>query len=261
MASQETTDKDNKKSKKNYKKLHELTEKDIEKHLKDRLSFTGEGNDIYRRYSAYDYCYNCFRDIHEVLKREKRELNSNEKETLCKQLGLFLGTWGMFRNSKLQNCSYKIYEPLIEKTFKEKALWNIDVKDYCKKDTWGTIKKFREEIKNSFKHEPELPNENNVSVTPAQATKIMMVVFGCVPAYDSYFSATLEPMSFGENSLKYIYNKFYLEHKDLLNKKQKELQTVSAKGGLTDYTYTIAKIIDVIGFHVTEEEMKNQKNS
>lgn len=250
-----------------FMKLLDLTDKDIERLLEDRLSFTGKGNDIYSRYSAYDYCYNCFRDIHEVLKREKRELEPFEKNILCLRLGLFLGTWGMFRNSKLQNCSYKIYEPLIEMTFKEKVLWDIDVKDYCdekgriKSDIWEAISGFQTKIENSFKHEPGLPDENNVSVTDAQATKIMMVVFGCVPAYDRNFRKTVIPMSFGKNSLEYIYNEFYLKHKDLLDKKQKELKTVSVKGGLTDYTYTMAKIIDVIGFHATEEKRKNQNNS
>jgi hypothetical protein len=262
MALNDPTDKD-KAHKEKCKKLDCLTEEDIKRHLKERLSFTGNGKDIYSRYSAYDYCYNCFRDIHEdFLKREKRELSSNEKENLCKQLGLFLGTWGMFRNSNLQKCSYKIYEPLIEKIFKEEKLWDIDVDKYCEEDTLNDIINFKDEIQKSF-DELELPDDNKVSVTPAQATKIMMVVFGCVPAYDSFFSSTLEPMSFGKNSLKYIYKFYhdYQENKELLDQKQKELRTVSVKGGLTNYTYTIAKIIDIIGFHVREEEIKNQKNS
>lgn len=233
-------------------KLHDLTDKDIERLLEDRLSFIGQGNDIYSRYSAYDYCYNCFRDFREnYLKREKPEISSKEMNNLCLQLGLFLGTWGMFRNSKLQNCSYKIYEPLIEKIFEEKDLWTIDVKDYCDESKCTAIIKFKDKIEKSFKHKPELPDENQVSVTHALATKIMMVVFGCVPAYDSYFSATVEPMSFGKKSLEYIY-RFYQENKGLLDQKQKELKTVDVNGGLTNYTYTMAKIIDVIGFHVTE---------
>ncbi|MPN22926.1 hypothetical protein SDC9_170311 [bioreactor metagenome] len=97
------------------------------------------------------------------------------------------------------------------------------------------------------------------SITDTLATKIMMVVFGCVPAYDRNFSATLKPMSFGKDSLEYIY-KFYQKNNGLLDEKQKELKTVSVEGGLTDYTYTMAKIIDVIGFHVKEElNIKEEK--
>ncbi|KKG07029.1 hypothetical protein [Methanosarcina mazei] len=228
-------------------KLLELKDEDIERLLEDRLRFIGQGNDIYSRYSAYDYCYNCFRYFHEVLEREKRELKPFEKNILSLQLGLFLGTWGMFRNSNLQNCSYKIYEPLIETIFEEKGLWDIDVKDYCKNGTWKAIDNFKGNM------EKALP----FSVTDTLVTKIMMVVFGCVPAYDRNFRETVVPMTFNEDSLKYIYE-FYQEKKGFLNQKQKELKTVSVKGGLTDYTYTMAKIIDVIGFHVTEESDVNK---
>ncbi|MDD3248232.1 MAG: hypothetical protein PHF18_15495 [Methanosarcina sp.] len=262
MASHNPTDKDIKKNTEKCKKLCELTDKDIERLLEKRLSFTGKGNDRYSRYSAYDYCYNHFRDFHEnFLKREKREILTHEMNILCLQLGLFLGTWGMFRNSDLQKCSFRIYEPLIKKIFEEEDLWKIDVKDYCvKKDeinseTWKAICCFKKEIQMSL-------GQHGVLVTDTLATKIMMVVFGCVPAYDSYFSSTLEPVpKLDQKSLKYIY-KFYHKKKDCLDKKQKELKTVKVDGGLTDCTYTIAKIIDIIGFREKEEtDIKNQKNT
>jgi hypothetical protein len=252
MALNDPTDKD-KENKEKCKKLCELTEEDIEKLLEKRLSFTGEGIDIYSRYSAYDYCYNCFRHFHEVLEQEKRKLKPSEMEILCLQLGLFLGTWGMFRNSDLQTKSFRIYEPLIEKIFEEKDLWNTDVKNYCdengkmKEKTWNDICHFKKEI-------DVLLGLKCVLVTDTLATKIMMVVFGCVPAYDSYFKSTLEPVPEGldQESLEYIYD-FYHKKKDCLDKKQKELKTVSVKGSLTAYTYTMAKIIDIIGFREKEE--------
>gem|GEM_PF-7085387 len=253
MTSNDPTDKDIQKNTKECKKLLDLTDTCIEKLLEKRLSFTGEGIDIYSRYSAYDYCYNCFRHFHEVLERQKRKLEPSEMEILCLQLGLFLGTWGMFRNSDLQTKSFRIYEPLIEKIFEEKDLWDTDVKNYCdengkmKDKIWNDICRFKKEIDVSL-------GLKCVLVTDTLATKIMMVVFGCVPAYDSYFKSTLEPVPEGldQESLEYIYD-FYHKKKDCLDKKQKVLKTVSVEGVLTDYTYTMAKIIDIIGFREKEE--------
>ena len=179
-------------------KLNKLSQQDIEKHLEERLRFNGKGSDLWSRHSAYDFCYNYFRDFYE----ENSEITSSEKKGVsCLQLGLFLSTWGMYRNSFLQRRSFKIYENLVEIISNEELLWEIDVEDYCLEediinaDTFEAIMNFKDKISKSFP-EHKFSETEKISVTDTLTTKIMMAVFGCVPAFDSYFTATLDHASF-----------------------------------------------------------------
>lgn len=99
----------------------------------------------------------------------------------------------------------------------------------------------------------------------------MMGVFGCVPAHDTNFTEVIEHQllnkklfkeSFNESfkeSLREIY-RFYIKHKDILEKSQKEFTTLDVKDGSTLYTYKKAKIIDLIDFRVRQEEEEKEKD-
>ena len=156
---------------------------------------------------------------------------------------IVLATWGMFRNSDLQTKSFKVYECLIKEVSKEEHLWNIDVMNYPD-DGIEKILKFKTKISNLLRQE-------GISPTDTLTSKIIMGVFGCVPAYDNYFKKTLKTKSFGKNSLNEIH-KFYCDHQEYLDDKQKRLQTLDVNGGLTLHTYKKAKIIDLIAFRVEE---------
>lgn len=253
-------------------KLNELKPECVEKHLEECLRFRKDKSTIYKRYAAYDYCFNYFRDFYASDRTKEIASNAN-METSCLQLGLFLATWGMYRNSALHNRSFKVYKGLIKRISEEETLWDIDVEDYCNENetidekTLKAITEFRCNIvrllsdeKNgiepyekayfeehlNLKHKP-------VNVTITLATKIMMGVFGCIPAYDSYFTATLENKTLNKESLCEIYS-FYINHRKTLDKYQKEFTTLDVKGGSTIYTYKKAKIIDLVGFRVRQEE-------
>ncbi|AKB61955.1 MAG: hypothetical protein AAGU10_02015 [Methanosarcina mazei] len=194
--------------------LNELSSECVENHLNECFRFREDKSTVYKRYAAYDYCYNYFGDFY-VNNRTKDIASSENMSTSCLQLGLFLATWGMYRNSALHNRSLKVYEVLIKRISEEKSLWEIDVEDYCKEDktvneeAFRAIVNFEEDVvklfsdenykiepykkryfeeHSSLKHKP-------LNVTTTLATKIMMVVFGCVPAYDKYFTTTLKNKS------------------------------------------------------------------
>jgi hypothetical protein len=136
-----------------------------------------------------------------------------------------------------------IYECLIKKVSEEQLLWKIDVENYYDNGITEIIR-FKKEIKKILENE-------GISATDILTSKIIMGIFGCVPAYDNYFRRTLVSRSFEKDSLGEIYD-FYCKHQDILNEKQTELQTLDFKGGLTSHKYKKAKIIDLIGFRVEE---------
>lgn len=269
-------------------KLNELKPECVEKHLNECLRFRKDKSTIHKRYAAYDYCFNYFRDFY-ANDRTKEIASEANMETSCLQLGLFLATWGMYRSSALHNRSFKVYEGLIKRISEEENLWKIDVEDYCNEDETineETLEAITEFICDTVK---QLSDENNgivpyekmyfeehrhlkhkpLNVTITLATKIMMGVFGCVPAHDMNFTEVIEHQllkkklfkeSFNESfkeSLREIYC-FYIKHKDILEKSQKEFTTLDVKGGSTLYTYKKAKIIDLIGFRVRQEEEEKE---
>jgi hypothetical protein len=82
----------------------------------------------------------------------------------------------------------------------------------------------------------------------------MMGVFGCIPAYDQYFSSTFRNLfdcwfnTVNKKSLNCLYE-FYQENKSLIDsyaQKTKTLDFLSWKD--TSISYTKAKIVDMIWF-------------
>jgi len=260
-------------------KLNELSSECVKKHLNECLRFRKDKATVYKRYSAYDYCFNYFRDFY-ANNRTKDIASADNMNTSCLQLGLFLATWGMYRSSALHNRNFKVYEDLINRISEENCLWKIDVPDYCEKN--GTIsEETLTAIQNFMKDTMKILSDENYGIKPYEkayfeehenlkhkplnvtitlATKIMMGVFGCVPAYDSYFTEALNNKTLNKKSLLEIYE-FYNQHKEILDEKQKEFKTLNVKGGSTEYTYKKAKIIDLIGFRVIQEKSSKKKQS
>jgi predicted RNase H-like HicB family nuclease len=252
-------------------KLNELSPECVEKHLNECLNFRKDGSTVYKRYSAYDYCFNYFRDFY--ANGKQNEIASEENmSTSCLQLGLYLATWGMYRGSSaLHKRSFKIYEGLIERISENSYFWEIDVEDYCQergkadsevlqaiKDFKGKVVKLLSDDYNKITPYEKIYFKKNMEHQKLQVseilfTKIMMGVFGCVPSYDSKFTKTLENKTLNKISLEEIYD-FYTKNKEVLDKKQKEFKTLNVKGGFTEHTYKKAKIIDLIGFRVIQEE-------
>ena len=201
------------------------------------------------RYSSFDYCYNYFYDFY---KQDKIEELSNEKnlQISCLQLGFYLASWGMLRPSSfLIDKSAKHYEDLIEKISQmEPELWEIDVDNYNENNVYLLINR-RDDIRDAFKTERN-PTETLLS-------KIMLGVFGNVPAFDTYFKASgIGVKKFNDNSLFEIQN-FYKSHQsdfDSLN-----FKTIDFSGNKTDNKYTVAKLIDMYGFIDGQENKGAQK--
>ncbi len=194
------------------------------------------------RYTSYDYCYNYFRQT---------DL-TNDIEKSCLVLGFYLASWGMLRGSSfLLQKSIKHLEPTIEYiSTLDKSFWNIDVDQYTNENI-DTILEIYENIK------LKLVPQNKAHLT--LVTKVLLGVFGFVPAFDQYFCYTFRKIykeqencaftSFNQKSLNCI--------KDFYDKNKIEIDRLSAKtytldfetGEKTKLNYTKAKIIDMYGFN------------
>ncbi len=124
------------------------------------------------RERSYDHCYNYFATV-------PRPTGDTEKS--CAVLCFYLASWGMYRGSSFlfKETNSRHFIPVIEYIEEHWAiLGHIDVDVYDAKKV-ELIKTAYAELKRLA-----LPSGNSAATL---ITKILVGVFGCVPAYDTYF--------------------------------------------------------------------------
>ncbi|KXB04863.1 hypothetical protein AKJ49_01615 [candidate division MSBL1 archaeon SCGC-AAA382A03] len=193
----------------------------------------------FHRYASFDYCFNYFRSFYESDKLDELASEDNIDRS-CFRLGFYLASWGMFRGSSfLLGKSAKHFEDLIMTiSSMDRKYWEIDVDNYEKNAE--SLLTCRDKVRDSIKDQENTPTKKLV-------TKIMLGVFGNVPALDSNFQKGTG-----------FYNKFnktLLERiRSLYSKHQKEIDGIKiptidfVTGDNTNRFYTKAKIIDMAGF-------------
>ena len=222
-----------------------------QKEIKENLAFfeggffdaRDAGRHPLERYASFDYCFNYFQGF-----KDKKELAQNNIQNSCLHLGFYLASWGMFHNSFLLQKSIKFYEPLIKYIASEKCgVWDIDADEYTDTNIEKLIK-CGENIKDKL---------GNNRVTDTLVTKIMLGVFGNVPAFDSYFRSGSNLGTFNKHSLKEI-SHFYKSYSEIISDEASKIKTFEYHSGKeSSRLYTRAKIIDMIFFI---EGYKNDKN-
>ncbi|MGL4941678.1 MAG: hypothetical protein ACRC46_00620 [Thermoguttaceae bacterium] len=192
------------------------------------------------RYASFDYCYNHFHPTN-----RKRKLDS---EKSCAVLFSYLASWGMLRGSSflLKETNIKHFEPTIQFINGcEPSCWEIDVDNYTVNNNANidTILDMAEGIRKHIR-----PDEK-ISVT--LVTKILLGVFGCVPAFDSMFRKTFDGFnSLSPKSLIQL-NKICCDNAGEIDKQSQKYKTLVFQSGDTPNPYTKAKIIDMYGFYKT----------
>jgi hypothetical protein len=140
-------------------------------------------------------------------------------------------------SSSLLQKSIKFYEPLLRYIVSApRELWEIDADDYSQE-----------------KKKLLLNCRRNIGMalapcgaTDTLATKIMLGVFGNVPAFDSAFKLGFGVSTFGWLALSKI-QQFYIENQEEIDKYR--LPTIDYDTGKpTKRLYTRAKVIDMIFF-------------
>jgi hypothetical protein len=154
------------------------------------------------------------------------------------QLGFYLASWGMLRGSSfLLQKSIRLYQPLIRgiATF-DNRIWTIDADSYDNENIEVLLdcrKMIVESLGKSYKPSDTL------------ATKIMLGVFGNVPAFDDFFRNGLGVRSFSKKSLEYIAD-FYTQNKTAIDRAEYFTFDYTT-ADQTERRYTKAKIIDMVG--------------
>ena len=211
------------------------------------------------RYATFDLCYGYFNS-------NRKNLIDNNLEKSCYVLWSYLASWGMLRGSSFllqMNPSYLI--PLVEYINSNEGdiMFDVDVNSYDQNS--DIILSSYDKIKSLLMPKPEsktIPSKTLV-------TKIMLGVFGCVPAYDRYFIETFKSDGVGfcspklsPKSIEYI-SIFYTRHKTEIDNLIENSKVKDFYGNETGFKYPIAKIIDMYGFQkgLIDEGIKREKKT
>ena len=193
------------------------------------------------RYTSFDYCYNYFKTNNNLTK---------DMEKSCLTLGFYLSSWGMYRGSSaILQRSVKTFEELIKYYDSlERNIWEIDADNYSDGNIEIILEVYAETRKLI------LP-QNNSHLT--LVTKILMGVFGFIPAFDRYFCSTFRDIFKAEKcGFTVVNRKSLILLRDFYQENFKEIDKFSSKtltrdfisGDFTNINYSKSKIIDMYGF-------------
>jgi hypothetical protein len=210
------------------------------------------------RYSSFDYCFNHFRRF-----KNKREIAAPANmERSCFQLAAYLASWGMFRASSflLKTKSVRHFRKAISVIASDQLndAWLIDCDRYDN-NAKAQLRYAYEAI-----HGAIIPNrESHLTLV----TKIMLGVFGNVPAFDDRFTKSMRAYgalngwrcrfrSFNDEALDGI-GAFYEARRKVINSWSRKTHTFDFNTGKkTRFAYSKAKIVDMIGFEANGRLIK-----
>jgi hypothetical protein len=198
------------------------------------------------RSTSYDHCFNYFQSFREAGKVP--DLSSEEfRQVSCLQLGFYLASWGMFRgSSELHERNAAALVPVVELiACSPDTLWQVDVEQYGDQCVIGNIMSFKKQLQKA------VPGGHSDVLT----SKIMLGVFGCVPAFDRYFKIGSGLTSFSEKSLQRI---FEYHNENAVTVRGLRVNSLDFFGNATRFRYSRAKIIDII-FYETGKEISAKR--
>ena len=202
----------------------------------------GEGRDKGRhpdeRYASFDYCFNYFQFF-----RDKDRIGDIRRpeniQQSCLQLGFYLASWGMLRGSSflLSKSARFLREALQTIVGLDTRLWVVDVDSYTD-DNIGMLLDAAEAIRNA------LGKQHRASDT--LVTKIMLGIYGNVPAFDTFFRTGLGVGTLNSKNLKRV-AEFYGCHKAVIDEYANSICTFDFHTGEdTQRHYTKVKIVDMV---------------
>ena len=187
------------------------------------------------RYASWDHCFNYFRKAYEENRLDS--LTSGEDlQNSCLHLGFYLASWGMYRgkSSLLQQSAHALAPVVQVISLAPRDIWELDVENYDN-DSIKLLLDWAKTVRSA------LPRKS----TDTLVTKVMLGVFGNVPAYDRFFRAGFNSFGLNKKSLEKV-KTYFDQHQDKIEALQNA--TIDFAGKETKYRYTQAKVIDMIFF-------------
>ncbi|THE11873.1 hypothetical protein E1I69_13380 [Bacillus timonensis] len=203
-------------------------------------------NDKNHRFKSWEHCYSFFSQNYQNLKDEK------VFDHACLHLAFYLASWGMLRGSSfLLQKDYKVHS-----YFLRNVVMNADTLPYFDTNSPKLldqtlvegIDELIRDTKNAYQDNIyEINGERTIiNVTDTLASKILLGVYGNVPAYDRYFKEALAMfgirIQFNQSGLRELI--------DFYNHNIEEFEASKAIFSNDGIDYTPMKLIDMFFWQV-----------
>ena len=204
---------------------------------------------------SWENCYKFFYDNHEEIVENDKKPELLDIAAL--HLAFYLASWGMYRGDTfLRQYDHTAYKKLILNLL-EKYYYFFK----CGFVSWEDLEKAQITITKHFKELKIRGEKYKNEPTQTLITKILMGIFGCVPAYDRFVITALQKYNSEvekENRISQTFNnKSYIKLKDWW-----ERQNYSEQHYLKDskIKYPPMKLVDVYFWSIGLELDKKNKN-
>ena len=157
------------------------------------------GKDIYDDMTAtpysidysWEHCHGAFLKIKNKYNDPQTDMTTDDMDFLCLSLGWYLASWGMLRNSFLNEYSHEIHKDAIQLIYDHRwdSLWDIDYAALTRVQA-KCIQTLATELEDTYKRIHHFERDD-YQLTDTLKTKILLGTIACVPAYDRFFVCAL----------------------------------------------------------------------
>ena len=162
---------------------------------------------IRNRFKSWEHCHKAFIEAH---KKGYENLNEDDIKLLCLHLSFCLASFGMYRGSSfLIESDYLANKSVVELIFEPiyEPLWdfnpaNSDINlahELLFNETFGVYNRIKNDCYLDSDYLIVIEDNKKISKRKANKpssiliTKILMITFGCIPAFDTLVSKTIGP--------------------------------------------------------------------
>ena len=205
------------------------------------------------RFKSWEHCYSVFA-------KNQNKTDDETVDLLCLNLAFYLASWGMYRSSFLLQRDYKIHREAVLEMQKEEynILRTFDI-DALESDVFitallklqMTLNPIYEKIKKTVKI------DSKEEMTDTLFTKILLGVFGCIPAYDRFLKKVLKDYKIGktkfDNPMQIKdFITFYRKYQNIFEKAQKKIASLGVE-------YPPMRLVDLVFWRIGLEDSGKNK--
>ncbi|MFE5321610.1 hypothetical protein ACFQ88_23170 [Paenibacillus sp. NPDC056579] len=212
----------------------------------------GSASDKHHRYLSWAHCYGFFRQNKDQL------TDVHVFDHACLHLAFYLASWGMLRGSSfLLQKDYKVHEYVLRELYLNtdtyQTYYEPKFSHSVHNGYFDGIDQMIETVRRAYSDNIFSTTGEDVSVTDTLVSKILLGLFGNMPAYDRYFLQGLKVHGLKntilqEKSLNTLIE-FYKNHEEEFIKCQKLLESHHTQ-------YTPMKLVDMyfwqVGYMMSE---------
>lgn len=213
---------------------------------------------VTHRDKSWEYCRKAF-----LFYKNKDKLFDNEIDNLALNLAFYLASWGMYRPSSfLIEYDYKIHIPAVRKLMKPEYISLFEIDPFTDREQYldlifgnesnDGIYKELNDFYIKYRNNGKSNKTNDIS--PILITKILMGVYGCIPAYDELFKKGIACYGISQSANRRSVDQLLTQVEKIPD--SNKICEILNNNKSNSSIYTFMKIVDMSFWKLGEEVIK-----